>query len=187
MLSKYFKDLLCQLTKVPFFATQLCRATSSHQEPFHVSRVCTGGFCSHGGCPHHLTAHFCHPPGFPSAPHTRFKLLSVTHIVICTVVSWLLAFLHIPFWCFWSHGRLSAADCLYHTFRLLSGLVTKMQLTEFNPTLIPNHTSQGPKLLAEERALWQGPKICVEEKQWQTWYGAKDDNPTGLVGRNGET
>lgn len=95
--------------------------------------------------------------------YTSFRLLNVAHMVICTVVSQSPApLLHIPRWCFWSHGRLAAADCLYHTFRLLSGLVTKVQLTEFNPTLIPNHTSQGPKLLAEESALWQGPKISVE-------------------------
>lgn len=125
---------------------------------------------------------------FPSAHYTSFKLLSVSQLVICTGVSQSLApRLHIPCWCFWSYGGLSAADCLYHTFRLLAGLVTKVQVTEFNLTLIPNHTSQGSKLLAEESALWQGPKISAEQKQQQTWYGAKDDNQTSLVSRNGET
>lgn len=153
MLSKYFKDLLRQLTKVPFFATQSCHATSSRHEPFHISRVCTCGFFSHGGCPQPPTVHFAthlpslqHPtPGSNYSCCTRGRLhsgftvtgSSPAHPLLVFLVSW----------------GLSAADCLYHTFRLLSGLVTKMLLPEFNSTLIPNHTFQGPKLLAEESML----------------------------------
>lgn len=135
----------------PFFATQPCRATSSCHEPFHISRVCTGGFCSRGGCPQHLTVHFCHPPGFPSATYTRFKLQSVTHVALA---QWFHSHWHLscitPAGVSDLMGDCQLLICLYHTFRLLSDLVTKLQLTEFNPTLIPNHMSQGPKLLAEK-------------------------------------
>lgn len=156
MFSKYFKDPLCQLTKAPFFATQHCHATSSRSGPFHVGRACTNGLLR--------------PWGLPLASHSTllrsawlpFSTLHQVQIAQCYVHGHLHSCFTVTSICCTSTGDVSdlMGDCQLLTTStthapsgFYQGNVTKIQPAEFNPTLIPNHTSQRPKLLAGERLL----------------------------------